>query len=1019
MRTWSIYHPIGISLIALACVVLGAVTLPRLGLDLLPHIIYPEVRVRVLDSGVPAVIMEEQITRQLEEQLAITEGLVHIQSRTSQGRSAVDLSFPYGWDIDKALADASIRLDRAKRFLPDTISPPVIYKRDPSQLPVAELVLSSNLRGAVALRDWADNQFARWLLNLPGVAAVETGGGLRREIQVIPDLSRLQALGLSIADVLDSLQSENLEAPLGRLHTPGQVISVRLSGRALALQDLAKIPLQTGDNPVHLGDVAQLNDGHEEEQLRIRLNGEAGVKLSIQKQPRANTVAVADALHQRLDWLKHQQIIPEDIQIAVVGDQSVYVRQSLQNTAWAVLGGALLAMLVVYLFLGDVRRTLIIGSSIPIALMLTFALMGLGDLHLNIMTLGGLAVGVGLLVDSAIVMLENIARHQQQNTAKAAEIATQEISSAIFASTSTNLAAILPFLFISGLIGLLFRDLILTLVAAMLAAMVVALTLVPALSAKVSAANKAGKAIQAGRLFSALTGLHQWLLHQVLRWPYLMILVFLLGLVWAVSVLQNKPQRFLPNMDEGRVQISVRAEPGIPLARMDAAVTKLENLLLADPQVISLYAQVGGFVFGRSQYQATHRSSLKLQLQAGKSGRWHSQHWIGKTRKAIKALQLVGIQVYLRSRGIRGIRLSQGDDDISLRLQGPQLDTLKQLAQQHVKHLKALPQLRNLSHSQEDTRQELVLKVDRLAAAALGFSLEQIRDGVDVLLRGKQVGYLMQNDQQINIRVRLLKKDLNTPQALSEILLYNKSGQAVYLDELAHLEWQTAMAQIQRDQQQRIVEISGSLAAGSSLEQAFAAIENHMMQHPLPAGYSYYDGGEIKNLQTGRKLGMLLLGLAIFLVFVVMAVQYESLRNPLVILLGIPFALIGVAGGLFMLDVPLSMPVWLGLILLAGLVVNNSIVLVETIEQQRCQATVIEAILTAARLRLRPVLMTTLTTVAGMIPLALGWGAGTALLQPLAITVVFGLSFSLLVSLLLIPALYALFHQYTLNVAKK
>ncbi|MFC1684235.1 efflux RND transporter permease subunit, partial [Pseudomonadota bacterium] len=417
IAAWSIRHPVGVVMITLAVMVLGVFSFERLGIDLLPHIIYPDVRVRVDDPGVPASIMEDQVTRQLEEQLAITEDAIHVQSRTTEGRSSVDLSFEYGKDIDIALRDASTRLDRAKRFLPDSIRPPTIYKRDPSQLPMAEFVISSPLRDPVELRTWSDYTLGKWLLNLPGVAAAEVGGGLVREIQVLADQERLAGLGLDMLDLERTLQAGNQETAAGRLLMAQGEISGRTAGRFRSVEEITRlpVPITEEDEEVHtlpLGEVAQITDSAEEERLRIRLNGLPGVKLSVQKQPQANTVAVVDAIMAHMAELKDSGLIPEDIEILTVDDQARYVRHALNNAQLAAGSGALLAMLVVYLFLGSLRRTLIIGSAIPISILVTFILMAAGNLTLNIMTLGGLALGIGMLVDSTIVMLENIYRHQ-------------------------------------------------------------------------------------------------------------------------------------------------------------------------------------------------------------------------------------------------------------------------------------------------------------------------------------------------------------------------------------------------------------------------------------------------------------------------------------------------------------------------------------------------------------------------------------------------------------------------------
>ena len=1014
LAAWSIRRPISVIMLALSVLVLGLFSLDRLGVDLLPHIIYPEVRVRVADPGVPALIMEDRITRQLEEQLAITEGAISVQSDSSEGRSSVNLSFPYGTDIDTALRDASTRLDRAKRFLPDTIEPVTIYKRDPSQIPVLELAVSASQRDIVALRDWVDYNFSNWFLNLPGVASTEVGGGLVREIEIIVDQDRLADYGLDFRDLTRIIQSENQELPGGRFNFAKREMSSRTNGRFDSLEDLARLPLPTDEvnsiTGLHLEDIAQVMDSHEDERLRIRLNGTPGVKLSIQKQPDANTMNVVSAVQERLRWLQAQKLIPEDIGLDTVSDQSVYVRHALRNAGTAVISGALLAMLVVYLFLGNLRRTLIIGSAIPLAIFFTFTLMAFGGLTLNIMTLGGLALGVGMLVDNTIVMLENISRHQHVDGQDDAAVnAAKEVNSAILASTSTNLAAILPFLFIGGLVGLLFNELIFTLSAAILSSLFVALTLVPTLAARVRNTGAEENWLQ--RRMSVLTAQlrsgYRRLLDRLLRRPWWLLLALLPVLFGSGYSLLNAKQIFLPAMDEGQISISINADAGTRLDDMDRTVRRLEALFQADENVASVFTSSGGFVFGRSTYESSNHSGIDVQLLPLSQRELGNQAWINRMQARINDMKLVGYRIYMRVRGVRGMRMSRGDDDISIRIQGEDLDTLTHLGDEAVSLLRGTPGIRNIEHNYEESREELVVEVDRERAALFGVSAEDIGQAVQVALDGRIISDYLEGDRQYNIRLRLPRNTITTPDQLGNLLVGINEGQTIRLSEVANTRLQLSPARIKRDNQRRIVEISASLNTDASIDVVMDEIDARLAKLMLPKGYTLYDGGIRKSLQEGKNMFYVLLALALFLVFVVMAVQYESLRNPLIIMLGVPFAMIGVALGLGALAIPVSMPVWLGLIMLAGIVVNNAIILVEQIELQRRQGSALrEAILEAGSLRLRPILMTALTTVIGMLPLALGMGEGSEMLKPLALVIVFGLSFSTLVSLVVIPSIY-------------
>ena len=1005
-------------MLALAVVVLGLGSLLRLGINLLPDLIYPDVRVRIVDSGVPARIMEDRVTRQLEEQLAITEGAIQVQSNSTEGRSSVDLSFPYGSDIDLALRDASTRLDRAKRFLPDGIEPPIIYKRDPSQIPVLEMVVSSTERDPVTLRSWVDYTFAKWFLNVPGVAAAEVGGGLTREIQVVVDQERLSAFGFTIEDISTILSNENQDNPGGKLQTANREISARTSGRFNNVSDLAALPLwKSGesDTSLLLEDVAQVIDNHGDEKLRIRLNGIPGIKLSIQKQPAANTVSVVDAVNERIEWLRGQDLIPGDIHVDRVGDQSTYVRHALRNASMAGLSGASLAMLVVFLFLGSIRRTLIIGTAIPLAILVTFVIMDIGGLTLNIMTLGGLALGIGLLVDNTIVMLENIARHQRlgESDHEAPVNAAREVNSAIVASTSTNLAAVLPFLFIGGLVGLLFRELIITISAAIVASLIVALTLVPTLGSRVH-----------DRKLNILQRLMHALIHNLqrgytaltrvlLRIPWLTVLILVPLLVITLPVFFEGKQIFLPSMDEGEISIRLTGESGMRLDETDGIIIRIENLLLDQPDVLTVFTSSGGRIFGRSERQAGNTGSLDVKLVPVTQRERSSQQWVKDMKREIAALKLTGMNIRMRVRGVRGVRVSSGDDDLSIRVQGPDIEVLTTLGEEIVDRLEGIKGLSNLRHSYEETRNEVSVNIDRQRAADLGIRADDISRALRAALDGLVVSDFIDGDRQYDVRLRLPRTGFRSPDDLGNILVGLHQGQPVRLRSVASVVFSPAPASILRDNQRRIVEITASLSNDIGPEQAMARASEQLADLPLSEGYSLYDGGEVRTLQEGRRMGYVLLGLAVFLVFVVMAVQYESLRNPMVILLGIPFTSIGVAGGIHWLSIPISMPVWLGMIMLAGIVVNNAIVLVEQIEIEREKGQeMIEAIVEGARLRLRPIMMTTLTTVMGMLPLAIGFGEGSEMLQPLAVVIVWGLSFSMLVTLVLVPSVYRMLHVY-------
>jgi CzcA family heavy metal efflux pump len=1015
VAAWSIRHPVSTVMITLAAVVLGVFALGGLSIDLLPHLIYPGIRVRVLDPGVSAAIMEDKITRQLEEQLAITEDAIGVESVTTQGATSVDLDFSYGKDIDTALRDASTRLDRAKRFLPTTIDPPVIYKRDPSQIPVMEFVVNSPLRDRVELRTWTDDVFAKRFLNIEGVAAAEVGGGLVREILVLPDQRRLTGLGLSIADINEVIRRGNEDLPAGRLRAGAHEYTTRTAGRLNSVAAIAAlaVPLPSGDS-ISLGEVAEVLDSHEEERIRIRYNGVPGVKMTIQKQPNANTVEVADQVDARLAWMRANSLVPQDINVDVVSDQAVYVRRALTNATAAAVSGGVLAMVVVYLFLGNVRGTLIIGTAIPISIMMTFVIMALGGLTLNIMTLGGLALGVGMLIDNTIVMLENIARHQQSGESglQAGTEAAAEVNSAIVASTSTNLAAVLPFLFIGGLTGLLFRELIFTISAAIVASLIVAVTLVPTLAARMSGAAKGRMRAGVDRVVARAQDFYARVLEAVLRAPVVVIVIMIVALATlAVPTFTSNKQEFLPSLDDGRISISITVDPGSSIDAMDEVVRRLERLMWSQSSVESIYSLVGGRIFGRTERETGNQSTLSVQLVPLSQRKISSQAWIKKFMRVLSAQQIAGLRVRPRVAGIRGLRTGRSEDDVSVRVQGSDLGTLERLGEQIAKALRAAPGLRNVRNSAEEIWHELAAHIDRQRAAELGVEVTDVGQALRVALDGIVVSDFLDADRSYDIRVRLPQEEFDNPAALGGVLLFGErhGRPAVYLRDVARVELVPMPAEIRRESQRRIVDVTASLTDEFPLGEVMAEVREQLKSLELPPGYTLYTSGLDVSLERGRRLAWVLVGLALFLVYVVMAVQYESLRNPTVIMLSVPFTLIGVSLGLMATGLTISMPVWMGVIMLVGIVVNNAIVLVEYIEIMRERGRALHAaIVEAGRLRLRPILMTTITTVVGMLPLALALGEGAEMLQPLAVTIVAGLSFSMLISLVLVPAMYSL-----------
>jgi multidrug efflux pump subunit AcrB len=617
-------------------------------------------------------------------------------------------------------------------------------------------------------------------------------------------------------------------------------------------------------------------------------------------------------------------------------------------------------------------------------------------------------------VDNTIVMLENITRHQQtdNDNEHAATEAAAEVTSAVTASTSTNLAAVLPFLFIGGLTGLMFSELIVTLSASIVASLIVALTLVPALGARTR--GRADNHSIIDRPLQSLRDFYANALNHFLKHPVWIFAIAIPLLIISAYTLLNGKELFFPEMDEGRISISITGEPGTRLEEMDHAVTRMEDYFLNDPNVESVYLLTGGSVFGRSQYERSNRANITVQLKGLGQRELGSKAWVKHADKAIDDMQLTGLKIRMRVRsGLRGVRTSSGDDDISLRILGPDINVLSEAGEKVVEKLKGMPGVDNLEQSYEEQIEELVLNIDRQRAADLGITTDVIGESLAIALDGKIISDYLEGDRQFDIRLRTDKQLTQTIPDIEQVIVAVIDGKIIRLRDVARLDIRPAPSSIKRDNQRRIVEISGSLKDGAGLKETVERAFERLSDLQLPEGYSLYDGGSLDAIRESQQVGYTLLGLALFLVFVVMAVQYESLQNPMIIMLAVPFTLIGVALGMeLVLQNQLTMPAKIGLIMLAGIVVNNAIVLVEQIEIQRERGdSLAQAIRTAAALRLRPILMTTLTTVVGMLPLAIGLGEGSEMLQPMATVIVFGLLFAMVVSLFLVPLLYQLTHR--------
>jgi CzcA family heavy metal efflux pump len=1027
LPSFSIRRPIGTVMLTSVVVVLGIFFLSGLSLDLLPSIVYPNVRANVNNRGVAPEVLEETIAKPLESTLATTEDLVRIETDVREGQVGINLHFRYGTNIDFALQDASKNLDRARGRLPEEADPPTIFKFDPSQMPIYETAFSSSAITLVELRDWVEYRLRPQLLTIEGVASVDIAGGLQREVQVVLDQERLRSYGLTVSQVIEALRSENQDVAAGRVASPTREIIGKTEGKFQNVRQIHDMPLTlAGGAQIPLSEIASVADTHREQRLWARLDGIPAVRLSIRKQPDANTVVVADAVDQRLRDLRGSDFIPQEIEYVTMENQSDFIRNSVNSVRNAALSGALLAMMVVFVFLGSVRKTFVIGLAIPIAVLATFVMMGLGKLTLNIMSLGGLALGVGMLIDNSIVMLENIFRHKEEGNEDAEHAAHEgahEVQAAVIASTTTNLAAVVPFLLISGLAALIFRELILTISFAIIASLFVALTVVPMLSAQLAKVrfttgfdrSRPYRAFDGflGRLRSGYRGIGPRVIR--LRWAVLGAGVLLLVVIGQLT--RGLGSEFLPQVDDGNINISLNLPPGTAAEQTNDLALEVEDIARSMPYVEHIYTTAGGNAWGGSTSEQSGRGNLTVKVASAGQRDMTADEWVADFQERIDARGFAGARIFARPPRIRGLRTSSGGQGIGLTIFGDDLAELRRIGEEIIARTAGVEGLANLEMSTDEASPILSIELDRERAAYLGLNVGSVGQTLRTALDGTVATRYTDGNREYDVRVMFPRERFQSPEDIGSIALFpgGARGAPIFVRDVATVSSKLGPTTIQRENQNRVLRMNGDVVdeGGVNVGQVNAEIRTRLADLELPAGYGLIYGGEEEAIRENNRALLIVVSLAIFLVFVVLAVQYESFINPFVIILTIPLSLIGVGVALLITGSPFSAPVMLGVILLAGIVVNNAILLVDFAQHGRHEQglSLEQAAIEAGATRLRPILMTTLTTAFGMLPLALGIGSGTELMQPLAIAVVGGLCLSALLTLFVVPSAYVILNH--------
>jgi multidrug efflux pump subunit AcrB len=1048
----AIRQHIGTFMLTLAVVVVGIFFISTLQVDLLPSITYPRVGVRLNVPGVSPEVAVDEVTKPLEEALSATENVVQVYSQTREGQVSLDLYFRMGSDIDQALNDATAAFNRARGTLPDAVEEPRLFKADPSQLPVYEVALTSTTLKLSDLRIFADEELSRELGVIPGVAAVDVAGGVEEEVRVIIDLNRLQALGLGLQDVLDELEESNADISGGRILGEQSEPLTRAVGRFREVEEIRNLSFvvsgeqesgeqdvrEAGENAstlsprrVYLRDFAEVMDGTEQQRVFVALNGEPAVKISIQKQQDANTIEVVDGVKQRLAELRQAGAMPSDMVLIPTLDESQFIRNAISNVTSAGLMGAGLAAIAVLLFLSSVRQTLIIVLSIPLATLAAIILMRLFGLSINVFSLGGLALGVGIVVDNSIVMLETIAegagmtpgkdagtRLDQRQLIERSIHSGQTVESALVASTSTNLVAVLPFLLIGGFISLLFNELILTISFAVAASIVVAVTVVPMLASRLLAIRYSSGIGNSWVLrefntrFAAATQGYGKVLDRTLRHHQLVILVTTLILGGSsLLVVGQIPQEILPRINTGQADVRAQFPPGTPLDTSRKVMAKVDEILLSQPETEYAFTTVGGFLFGSNTSENPLRGSSTVTLKPGTD----VEAFAERITQAIDQLNLVDTRLRISPGQVRGLVLNNSPvrgAEIDIMLQGQDEKTLTQAGFQVLDTLEKAT-LATFRPDADRRQPEIQIRPDLERLSTLELNVQDIGDTLVTAIEGSVPTQLQRGNRLVDVRVELDEQSVRRPAQLMQLPLFTEDNHLVRLGDVAQIQAGEAPGEVQRINQRQVFLIAGNLNEGATLGEALAEVDQIFQTIELPDGVSRLPSAAAESNQQIQGALPVLGGLAVFLVFVVMAVQYNSLIDPLVIMFTIPLALAGGIWGLFLTQTAIGATVIVGAVLLVGIVVNNAIIMVELANQilQQEQVDRRIAILRAAPQRLRPVLMTTITTVLGMFPLALGLGQGGEFLQPLGIVVFAGLSLATLLTLFIIPCFYLLLHE--------
>jgi len=1002
----SIKRPVTTFMVVMIILILGVVSLTNLKLDLYPDVSLPYAIVTTQYEGAGPEEVESIVTANLERILTTVSDLKTMNSVSSEGSSLIMMEFNSGTDLDMALLDVREKIDIVQGMLPDGVSDPTVIKLDPNMLPIITMGISQEGKEASELLQWAEEVVSPRLERLEGVGSVTVGGGLDQEIRVTLDPDKLFASGLTLDQVASALMMENINAPGGSTREGSYDLLVRTTGEFQSVAEIGAIPIvsQATGTQYRLSDIASIEETQAEGDIYSRINGVDSLTLNVRKESIANTVQVAKQIHDELDDI---QTLYPDVDVMILMDQAEFINMSVNSVSRNGLMGAVLAILILLLFLRNFRSTLVISVAIPISVVATFVMIYFADITLNMISLGGLALGVGMMVDNSIVVLENIDRMKGQGLSpeEAASKGSKQVAMAIVASTLTTVSVFLPVVFLEGMTADIFKELALTVTFSLLASLLVALTLVPMLSARWESkhhrGNREPKSMVAVR--RVYTGALRWALHN--RVLILVLAIAIFG--GSVALALSAGTEYFPEVDQGQIDITVDMPNGTRFAETLNCVQQVEAVIDTVSDVESVSASVGGGdmfegLFGGSQ----DNGSLTVMLTPLSERDRDVTDVANEIRE--KTASVPGCEIEVSAAGM--MMMGGTGSAISVELKGSDLDRLDTMAKDLIARIEKVPGATEVTGSLESGGPEMRIRLDRQKAASYGINTALVSRAVQTAFMGTVATRYKVDGREIDVRLRYPAGSMDTAVDVQQLMITSPLGMTLPLSDIADFVYDKGPASIERLDQSRVVRVDCSLTGERTLGEVAGDIQGIVDTITLPEGYSIHLGGQQEEMISAfSDLGLALV-LGVLLVYMIMAAQFESMKHPFIIMFTVPLSF---AGGMFLLGVtgtPLSISAILGFVMLTGIVVNNGIVLVDYVNQLRRDGMdTHEALLEASPTRLRPILMTMLTTVLALIPLALGIGEGSELMAPMAMTVVGGLLFATLLTLLVVPAVYSLF----------